>query len=146
MALFHTSLNTNSDAKFLLSLCTSLLYGLNQTESMEAPVLGEDDKEYTKSIKSAKPYLGMLMLTFFILYGFVYPLWTRIGCCGKCKPKELGLDHHAYTDHMALTITDDQAAQRRKMSPSLSKAQAEDIKKLIRNELKRLKKEKVYNL
>eukprot|EP01083_Nonionella_stella_P289444 984930_1 len=48
-------------------LILGLLYGLNQTESMEAPVLGEADKEYTKSIKSAKPYLGMLMLTFFFM-------------------------------------------------------------------------------
>eukprot|EP01084_Bolivina_argentea_P013583 25497_1 len=127
-------------------LILGLLYGLNQTESMEAPVLGEADKEYTKSIKSAKPYLGMLMLTFFILYGFVYPLWTKVGCCGKWKPKEIGLDGHAYDDHMALTMTDDQAALRRKMTPSLSKAQAEDIKKLIRTELDLLKKGKVYNL
>eukprot|EP01083_Nonionella_stella_P213122 768914_1 len=52
-----------------------LLYGLNQTESIEAPVKDEIDTVYTKSITSAKPYLGMILFSFFVFYGFVYPIW-----------------------------------------------------------------------
>ena len=28
----------------------------------------------------------MLVFTGFVLYGFVYPVYTRLGCCGHWKP------------------------------------------------------------
>ena len=28
------------------------------------------------------------MFTGFVLYGFVYPVYTRLGCCGHFKPDE----------------------------------------------------------
>eukprot|EP01083_Nonionella_stella_P036089 98478_1 len=78
-------------------LILGLLYGLNQTESMEAPVLGEDDKEYTKSIKSAKPYLGMLMLTFSIV-DQDWMLWEMqakgIGIGSSRVYGSYGIDYH----------------------------------------------------
>ena len=42
----------------------------------------------------------MLMFTGFVLYGFVYPVYTRLGCCGhfKSDPDEEtgGLTNTAY--------------------------------------------------
>ncbi len=87
---FHTIMDYISEREYFdvntkfghVLAILGLLYGLNQTDSIEAPVADEYDKEYTKSIASAKPYLGMMMFTCFVLYGFVYPVYTRMGCCG----------------------------------------------------------------
>ena len=66
-----------------------LLYGLNATNSMEAPVDGEEDENYTAILGSGgKTFVGLLVFTFFVCYGFVYPLYTRLGCFGKYKPKQ----------------------------------------------------------
>ena len=54
------------------------------------------------------------MFTAVFLYGFVYPLYTRLGCCGKCKPSKERLQD---TDH----ITD---------QPGKEKAPAEMIRTL----------------
>eukprot|EP01084_Bolivina_argentea_P038424 71031_1 len=77
-----------------------LLYGLNFTNSIEAPVEGEFDKVYTEGITDAKPYLGMGIFLCFVLYGFIYPVWTRMGCCGFCKPT---VEQLQQTDHVAET-------------------------------------------
>ncbi len=89
--------DVNTKLGYVLAIL-ALLYGLNQTESIEAPVEGEIDVEYTESITSAKPYLGMLVFSAFVLYGFVYPVYTRLGCCGRCKPREADTDHLADMD------------------------------------------------
>merc|ERR1719229_897579 len=50
---------------------------------IEAPLEGEADESYIDSM-NAKPYLGFLLFIGFVLYGFVYPIWARLGCCGIC--------------------------------------------------------------
>jgi len=71
---------------FYVLIILFILYGLNSTESIEAPVEDEEDTVYTAALGGAKPFLGMLMFTGFVLYGFVYPVYTRLGCCGHFKP------------------------------------------------------------
>ena len=90
---------------FYVLIILFLLYGLNSTDSIEvkllyfilfcpyfyfwiiqAPVDGEEDTVYTAGLGDAKPFLGMLLFTGFVLYGFVYPVYTRLGCCGHWKP------------------------------------------------------------
>ena len=77
----------------------------NPTASSEAPVAGEDPNEHTRSIKDAKPALGMILFTIFVLYGFAYPIHTRLGCCGKWKPKDQSTDDPstAYSSHNLVT-------------------------------------------
>eukprot|EP00483_Globobulimina_turgida_P012025 UN12047 len=106
-----------------------LLYGLNQTESIEAPVEGEYDKVYTKPLANAKPYLGILMFTCFVLYGFVYPIWTRMGCCGRCKPREAESEE---TDHITQEIDVEEIG-----SHGISKEILEQIKMEVRMEVKK---------
>merc|ERR1712242_183779 len=78
-----------------------LLYGLNETDSVEAPVEGEEDNVVTESIEDFKPLLGFIVLTMFVLYGFVYPIYTRLGCncCGlkRCVPSK---EEQEITDHV----------------------------------------------
>jgi len=75
----------------------TLLCILNGTDNIEAPVEGEIDKEYTKNLENFKPFCGFLVFIGFLIYGFVYPLYTRLGCCGKWKPTpkdlEKDIDH-----------------------------------------------------
>eukprot|EP01084_Bolivina_argentea_P258704 436259_1 len=104
----------------------ALLYGLNLTESIEAPVQDEIDKEYTKAIAGAKPLLGLLMFTCFVFYGFVYPIYTRLGCCGKCKPKEAIIDE---TDHLA------ESEEIYDISP----VELDKIKEIVKEEIAKLK-------
>merc|ERR1712130_194758 len=45
---------------------------------------------------------GFIVLVLFILYGFVYPIYTRLGCtcfghCEKCVPDK---DEQRITDHV----------------------------------------------
>lgn len=92
--------DVNTKLMYVLAIL-GLLYGLNATDSIEAPVEGEDDVVWTESVEDYKWFLGTLLFTAFVLYGFVYPIWTRLGCCGKWKPKELGIEET--DDHMAMT-------------------------------------------
>jgi len=78
-----------------------LLYGLNFTDSMEAPLLDEPDNNITAVIQDEKPALGFFLFVAFVCYGFVYPLYTRLGCCGhfiggQKSERELAAD----TDHI----------------------------------------------
>ena len=76
------------NTKLAYVLCIlGLLYGLNATDSIEAPVDGEEDENYTEWLGDAKPLVGFLFFVCFVLYGFAYPLYTRLGCFGKFKPK-----------------------------------------------------------
>ena len=94
---FYTIMDFVSDREYFdvntkvvyVLIVLALLYGLNQTEDIEAPVEGEDDEVYTESIKEFKPYLGVLMFIGFVLYGFVYPVWTRLGCFGLCSESDV---------------------------------------------------------
>lgn len=63
----------------------SWLYLLTLAGCEEAPVLGEEDQVLTESIESAKWFFGILLFAGFVSYGFVYPVWTKLGCkcCGK---------------------------------------------------------------
>ena len=83
-------------------LILMILYGLNHSDSIEAPVRGEDDSNYTDWMGSAKPVLGTVVLIGFILYGLVYPIATRMGCCGfkYCKrtKEQLDSDHDHIID------------------------------------------------
>jgi len=63
-----------------------LLYVLNATDSIEAPVEDEEDEELTRQLGWLKPWLGILVFIGFVIYGFIYPIYTRLGCCGYCKP------------------------------------------------------------
>ena len=103
-----------------------LLYGLNETDSIEAPVHGEVDVVWTESLGEWKPILGVLMLIFFISYGLVYPLWTRLGFCGKCMPEDFGIEE--YEDHISIVVIP-------KASPRISQIMMEEIKDEIKQEL-----------
>merc|ERR1712130_998098 len=78
-----------------------VLYGLNATDSIEAPVVDEYDKVWTQALGAWKPFCGVLMFTGFVLYGLAYPIWTRMGCCGKWKPKDLGIEEKE--DHIGMS-------------------------------------------
>jgi len=109
--VFYTLMDTLSDRGYYavntklgyVMAVLFVLYGLNETDSIEAPVEGEDDNVVTESIEDLKPLLGLLVLIMFILYGFVYPVWTRLGCSclGKygesCKPSKEMMDEQ---DHI----------------------------------------------
>merc|ERR1712087_939838 len=76
-----------------------LLYALNFSSSIEAPVEGEEVVSWTESFEGEKPVLGFLVFVSVVLYGFVYPVWTRLGCvAGYCKPSKSELMD---TDHIA---------------------------------------------
>jgi len=62
-----------------------------------------EDVVWTQGLEDAgiKWFLGVLLFICFVLYGFVYPIWTRAGCCGKWKPEDLGLEETV--DHIAFT-------------------------------------------
>ena len=103
---FYFQMETFSDreyfdlnGKLIYVLVTfMILYGLNSSESMEAPIEGETDNDITGSVEADKPILGVFLFIFFLFYGLVYPISTRTGCCGKCKPSEEELEKA--TDHM----------------------------------------------
>ena len=81
----HCDVNTKS----IYTLCVLLLYGLNATNSMQEPVDAEQEESYTTVSKSScKAFVSHFVFTFFVVYGFVYPLYTRLGCCGKWKTKQ----------------------------------------------------------
>jgi len=88
-----------------------LLTCLNYSQSLEAPVEGESYVSYTEYVEEYKPVIGFFAFLGFVLYGFVYPVWTRLGCVlGYCKPSQSEL---ADTDHIidqeeGLVIPDDQ--------------------------------------
>ena len=110
--------------KILYVLCIlGLLYLLNATDTIEAPVDGEEDENYTAILGDTKPFLGFLVFVGFVLYGFVYPLYTRLGCCGRCKPKTADTD-----DHMATVEGEDPA--------SIADAQ-DQVYRMILNRLKK---------
>jgi len=88
-----------------------LLTGLNYSSSLEACVEGETCVSYTEDIGEYKPVLGFLLFTGFVLYGFVYPVWTRLGCiCGYCKPSksELLETDHIMDQQEGYVMTEDQ--------------------------------------
>ena len=68
--------DVNTKLMYVLAIL-GLLYGLNATESVEAPVEGEDDVVWTAGVEDVKWFLGMLLFVAFVLYGFAYPIWTR---------------------------------------------------------------------
>lgn len=65
----------------------AFLYALNWKGVIEAPVEGEEYINLTEWAGDMKPFLGALVFIGFVMFGLVYPLWTKLGCCGKCKPK-----------------------------------------------------------
>jgi len=89
----------------LLSFLT--LYGLNSLECIEAPIEGENYKSPTQSIEQYKVIVGLILFSFFLLYGLIYPLATRIGCCGQCRrtDEELAedVDHMMYEEHQVIS-------------------------------------------
>ena len=68
-----------------------VLYMLNWTDSIEAPVEEEEDEDnnMTDWMGGTKPALGLAVFVFFVLYGLVYPLYSRLGCCGYHKKVHL---------------------------------------------------------
>jgi len=114
--VFYTVMDTFSDreyfavnTKMLYVMVTLLiLYGLNHTESVEAPVEGEEDNVVTEAIEGYKPGLGAVLLIGFIIYGFVYPIWTRLGCSflgEKCKPSRIGHADHIIDEPQGMQIS-----------------------------------------
>jgi len=122
---FYTIMDTFSDREYydvntkvvyvMATLC--LLYGLNASDNIEAPV--ELEFYTADSISTAAPTLeptadsatesldllddlqalfGFLLFVLFVIYGFVYPLYTRCGCCCCLKRTKSELD--ADQDHM----------------------------------------------
>merc|ERR1719244_647108 len=88
-----------------------LLTCLNYSESLEAPVEGESYVSYTGMLGEYKPILGFALFVGFLLYGFVYPVWTRLGCiCGKCRPSmsELADTDHIMEQQEGTVLPDDQ--------------------------------------
>lgn len=63
-----------------------ILYMLNWQDTIEAPVAGEEDNNLTEWMGALQPILGFLVFVGFVLYGAVWPLYTKIGCCGRWKP------------------------------------------------------------
>lgn len=138
---FYTIMDYISDREYFdintkliyVILILGLLYGLNQTDSIEAPVKGEYDVEYTKSISAAKPYLGMLMFAGFVLYGFVYPVYTRLGICGRWKPKNQTFDEPI---NATIRIKQPKYNTAYARSNPLTKEMIDEIKRQIKHELK----------
>eukprot|EP00485_Elphidium_margaritaceum_P017145 CAMPEP_0202734398 /NCGR_PEP_ID=MMETSP1385-20130828/188658_1 /ASSEMBLY_ACC=CAM_ASM_000861 /TAXON_ID=933848 /ORGANISM="Elphidium margaritaceum" /LENGTH=440 /DNA_ID=CAMNT_0049400759 /DNA_START=1741 /DNA_END=3063 /DNA_ORIENTATION=- len=115
--------SVNTKLIYVLAIL-GLLYGLNQTQSIEAPVEDEDDTVWTSFLSDfSRGLCGFLIFLLFTLYGFVYPVWTRLGCCGYCKPTEREL---LDTDHV---IEEDDET----LSPDLQQA----VTKLIHAELQK---------
>jgi len=88
-----------------------LLTGLNYSDSLEAPVEGESYVSYTGWLEEYKPVLGFTLFVGFMLYGFVYPVWTRLGCvCGYCRPStsELADTDHIMEQQEGTVLPDDQ--------------------------------------
>ena len=48
-----------------------VLFGLDETDSMEAPIEGEDYDSMLDWIGGWRPFFGMVLFTLFILYGLV---------------------------------------------------------------------------
>jgi len=117
--IFYATMDHFSDRAYY-SVNTKIMYvifilllmsGLSYTESIEAPVEGEDYTSYSSLVEEYKPVLGFLLFVMFVLYGFVYPIWTRLGCiCGYCKPSHtelLDTDHVIYEPE-GTALPDDQ--------------------------------------
>jgi len=88
--------NVNTKVLYVLFILV-MLAGLNMTNNIEAPVEGEEYSSLTEGLEEAKWVLGLFMFIGVLLYGFVYPLYTRLGCCGRCKPTKEMLED---TDHI----------------------------------------------
>merc|ERR1712083_271611 len=68
---------------------------------------------------------GFLLYSCFVLYGFVYPVYTRLGCCGKCKPKESETKENL--DHIAEAQEDFE----------ISQVELDRIREIVREEMAR---------
>lgn len=101
--VFYTVMDTFSDREYfavntkLFYVLSSfmILYGLNHTDSVEAPFEDVADNDVTEGIEDYKPLFGTMMLIAFIVYGFVYPVYTTLGCkCGalSCSPSGEDMD------------------------------------------------------
>ena len=65
-----------------------ILYVLNWQDCIEAQVEGEVLKtELLEWMGAARPAVGLVIFILFTIYGFVYPIYTQLGCCGRCQPK-----------------------------------------------------------
>merc|ERR1719491_231371 len=90
--------NVNTKVLYVLFILV-MLAGLNMTNNIEAPVEGEEFSSLAEGLADARWVLGLFLFTAVLLYGFVYPLYTRLGCCGRCKPtKEMLEDTDHFTD------------------------------------------------
>ena len=88
--------NVNTKVAYVLFTFV-LLAALNRTGNIEAPVEGEDYSSLTDWLAEGQWVLGLFIFVMVVLYGFVYPLYTRLGCCGRCKPSKEELEN---TDHL----------------------------------------------
>ena len=96
-----------------------LLYGLNATDSIEAPIHGEEDESYTDWLGTSKPFVGFIVFILFLIYGLVYPLYTRLGCCGRFKPASA--DDHMMDEIDASELTNVQQVGRKVSDEVLDK-------------------------
>jgi len=96
---FYTIMDIISDREYYdvntkltyVMLTIALLCGLSMTDSMEAPVAGEEISSMTESFADLKPAMGGALFMCFVAYGFVYPMVTVLSCLKS------GTDH--ITDH-----------------------------------------------
>lgn len=85
---FYFQMETFSDREYYdlstkivyVMLAFLVLYGLNSLECIEAPIEGETIFEGEQGIEEWKVLVGVLLFAFFLCYGLIYPLSTRIGC------------------------------------------------------------------
>lgn len=136
--------DVNTKLMYVLAIL-GLLYGLNGTDSIEAPVVGEEDQVWTEPVEEIKWFLGMLMFTMFVLYGFAYPIWTRMGCCGHCKPKDLGLDDVDDIDHMALTPSGKRVTDAELNTLKITQDVLDNLKQQIKEELCKENRDRTNN-
>jgi len=107
---FYTIMDNISDREYFdvnekvtyVMFTIALLCRLSMTDSMEAPVAGEDDSSMMDSLGEQRQYLGFALFVCFVIYGFVYPLWTRrrMLCCCCYKDKSEPEESEDDTDHM----------------------------------------------
>jgi len=124
-----------------------LLTGLSQSSSLEACVEGEPCTSYTEDIEEFKPVLGFILFVGFVLYGFVYPVWTRLGCiCGYCKPSKselLDTDHIIDQEEGYVLPDDQKKAIRMEIAAALDEMNVVDALKKAGFQIVPLKIDKV---